>query len=170
MKLGSTAITIMALLLVLLLVASPAFGGEPKGGSGEQTQARAGAAQGNGDTSPDTTECDGDMTRDRTQDRTQDQTCDAACDGDGTQTQTRSQARTKAAAGAGSEDATQTQTRTRSQFMLESGAASGTVDTESEEPVIEEAKTAAQAGDLLGDVLHTMTRLTERLFTWLGIA
>lgn len=166
MKRGSTAITIMALLLALLLVASPAFGGEPRGGSGAQTQVRSGVAQGSGDTSVDDAGGAGDMT----QDRTQDQTCDAVCDGDGTRTQTRSQARVSTATGEGSEDATQARTGTRSQYMLESGAASGTVDTESEEPVIEEEQTATQKGGLLGDVLQTMTRLTDRLFTWLGIA
>ncbi len=95
MKNGSTAITVMALFLVLLLVASPAFGGEPKGGSGEQAQVRSGAAN---ESAGETGEQAGDVTRDRTQTRSQDGTCDNECDGDQlkTQTQTRTQTRTSA--------------------------------------------------------------------------
>jgi len=174
MKRGSTATTMLALLLVLLLVASPALGGEPKGGSGEQTQVRSGAAQGNGDTSDGVPGGVGDTTRDRAQTRVQDQTCDPECDGDGlttqTRTQTRAQIRTSTRATEGSEDATQTRIRTRTQYMLESGLPSGTVDPEPQDAVIEETQTAKQAGGLLGDVLQTMTRLAERVFLWLGMA
>ncbi|MGB4593700.1 MAG: hypothetical protein WBI63_08025 [Coriobacteriia bacterium] len=158
MRHDRTVITWVALFVALLLVASPAFGGEPRGVTSGGSQTRTEAAKGTG-AGPVSDSAEADQARQ--QDRLRDEDCvPTACEdcvGDQTRTMTQGMTQQQTKECSASVDPVALR------MMSRLGAANG-------EAALNVVRAEAQFGDLAGDAFSAMIRLAERLFAWMDAA